>query len=105
MSRLPEPLRDHGAEATLFVRRSIIAAVVVVLLFGVLAFNLYHLQVEEHEQYQTRSNANDIKTLPIAPVRGLSTTAMVSLSSKTKRFIKSNLSQVKLPISMQHSKH
>jgi penicillin-binding protein 2 len=71
MSRLPEPLRDHSAEATLFVRRSIIAAVVVVLLFGVLAFNLYHLQVEEHEQYQTRSNANDIKTLPIAPVRGL----------------------------------
>ncbi|NLS55901.1 peptidoglycan DD-transpeptidase MrdA [Hafnia alvei] len=71
MSRLLEPFRDHSAEETLFIRRSIIAAVMVVLLFGVLVLNLYHLQVEEHDQYQTRSNANDIKTLPIAPVRGL----------------------------------
>lgn len=33
--------------------------------------NLYHLQVTQYEDYQTRSNGNRIKVLPIAPNRGL----------------------------------
>ncbi len=71
MALLNEEIRDHTAESLLFIRRAVIAFVVVVLLFGVLGFNLYHLQVGMHSFYQTRSNQNDIKMLPIAPSRGL----------------------------------
>ncbi len=71
MALLNEEIRDHTAESLLFIRRAIIAFVVVILLFGVLGFNLYHLQVGMHSFYQTRSNQNDIKMLPIAPSRGL----------------------------------
>ncbi|MGL5161435.1 MAG: peptidoglycan DD-transpeptidase MrdA, partial [Plesiomonas shigelloides] len=38
---------------------------------GVLVANLYHLQVQNYEDYQTRSNDNRIKLLPIPPSRGL----------------------------------
>jgi len=71
MALLNEEIRDHSAEATLFVRRAVIAFIFVFLMFGVLVFNLYHLQVGMHSFYQTRSNQNDIKMLPIAPSRGL----------------------------------
>ncbi len=33
--------------------------------------NLYYLQIERYEDYQTRSNGNRIKVLPVAPNRGL----------------------------------
>ncbi len=33
--------------------------------------NLYYLQVTKYEDYQTRSNGNRIKVLPVAPNRGL----------------------------------
>jgi penicillin-binding protein 2 len=36
-----------------------------------LLYNLYQLQVCQHQQYQTRSNDNCIKLLPIVPARGL----------------------------------
>lgn len=55
----------------LFIRRAVVAFLLVVVCFGVLIFNLYHLQVEQHDFYQTRSNQNDIKMVPIAPSRGL----------------------------------
>lgn len=54
----------------LFIRRAAIAFLLVVVCFGVLIVNLYHLQVEQHDFYQTRSNQNDIKMLPIAPAAG-----------------------------------
>ncbi len=55
----------------MFIRRAAIAFLLVVVCFGVLIVNLYHLQVDQHDFYQTRSNQNDIKMLPIAPSRGL----------------------------------
>ena len=36
-----------------------------------LLFNLYRLQVVHHDDYQTRSNDNRIKVVPVAPPRGL----------------------------------
>src|SRR5690606_10526917 len=33
--------------------------------------NLYYLQVTRYDDYQTRSNGNRIKVLPVAPNRGL----------------------------------
>lgn len=71
MPLLRDEIRDHSAEEMLFIRRAAIAFLLVVVCFGVLIFNLYHLQVEQHDFYQTRSNQNDIKMLPIAPSRGL----------------------------------
>lgn len=71
MALLRDEIRDHSAEEMLFIRRAVIAFLLVVVCFGVLIFNLYHLQVEQHDFYQTRSNQNDIKMLPIAPSRGL----------------------------------
>lgn len=64
-------MRDHGAESSLHWRRTLVAFVGIVLLMGVLFTNLYHLQVNEHQDYQTRSNDNRIKVVPIAPTRGL----------------------------------
>jgi len=37
----------------------------------VLVTNLYHLQVESYKDYETRSNDNRIRVVPIAPSRGL----------------------------------
>lgn len=71
MSLMRDEIRDHSAEEMLFIRRAVIAFLLVVVCFAVLIVNLYRLQVEQHDFYQTRSNQNDIKMLPIAPSRGL----------------------------------
>ncbi|WP_166111154.1 penicillin-binding protein 2 [Pseudoalteromonas sp. Z9A5] len=64
-------IRDHSAEANLFARRAFVGFVFVLALVAVLLSNLYTIQVEDHEDYQTRSNDNRIKVIPIAPNRGL----------------------------------
>jgi penicillin-binding protein 2 len=64
-------IRDHTAEANLFARRSIIALLVIGVMLAVILTNLYYLQVTRFEDYQTRSNGNRIKVLPVAPNRGL----------------------------------
>ncbi|UAA39938.1 penicillin-binding protein 2 [Paraneptunicella aestuarii] len=64
-------IRDHTAEANLFARRSIIALMVVALMMFAVLSNLYYLQITSYEDYQTRSNGNRIKVLPVTPNRGL----------------------------------
>jgi penicillin-binding protein 2 len=64
-------IRNHSAEANLFARRTFIAFVGVLLLLVLLFSNAYSLQVNSFEKYQTRSNSNRIKLLPVAPNRGL----------------------------------
>jgi len=64
-------IRNHSAEANLFARRTFIAFAGVVLLLLVLLGNVFNLQVESFEKYQTRSNSNRIKLLTVAPNRGL----------------------------------
>ena len=64
-------IRNHSAEANLFARRTFITFVGVLVLLLVLFSNIYSLQVESFEKYQTRSNSNRIKLLPVAPNRGL----------------------------------
>lgn len=66
-----EKIRNGQAEKNLFVRRAFIAFLGVLALTGVLLTNQYHLQVRDFDAYQTRSNGNRIKLLPIPPVRGL----------------------------------
>ena len=64
-------IRNHSAEANLFARRTFITFAGVLVLLLVLFTNIYSLQVESFEKYQTRSNSNRIKLLPVAPNRGL----------------------------------
>ncbi|MDR5612223.1 MAG: penicillin-binding transpeptidase domain-containing protein, partial [Arsenophonus sp.] len=65
------PFRDYTAESTLFIRRALIAFIIIVILVSILIANLYHLQVVRHEDYQTRSNDNRIKLVPVPPSRGI----------------------------------
>jgi penicillin-binding protein 2 len=64
-------IRDHTAEANLVARRTVVSIVFVCVLMSVIIINLYQLQVIHYEDYQTRSNGNRIKVLPVAPNRGL----------------------------------
>ncbi|WAJ70622.1 penicillin-binding protein 2 [Catenovulum adriaticum] len=64
-------IRDHLAEANLFARRAIVAIVVVIILIASLINNLYYLQVDKYQDYQTRADGNRIKVQPVAPNRGL----------------------------------
>ncbi|KAB0477443.1 penicillin-binding protein 2 [Vibrio chagasii] len=63
--------RDHKLEARLFRSRAVFAFICIVLLAGLLVLNIYCLQVTQHEYYQTRSNSNRIKIIPVPPTRGL----------------------------------
>jgi penicillin-binding protein 2 len=64
-------MRNHSAEANLFARRTFIIFMGVLILILILFNNIYSLQVNSFEKYQTRSNSNRIKLLPVAPNRGL----------------------------------
>ena len=59
-------IRDHRAESALFFRRALVSFIGIVVLVGILLTNLYHIQIQEHEDYQTRSNDNRIKIVPVA---------------------------------------
>ncbi|WP_189456678.1 penicillin-binding protein 2 [Cognatilysobacter bugurensis] len=64
-------LKNVAAEAVRFRQRSALAfAGVVIALLG-LAVWYFQLQVIEHEEYATRSEANRIKLQPVVPGRGL----------------------------------
>ncbi|MCC3841489.1 penicillin-binding protein 2 [Vibrio parahaemolyticus] len=64
-------IRDYQAEARLFASRAIVAFFGIVVLMGLLVANMYNIQVNQFHDYQTRSNDNRIKVVPIAPNRGL----------------------------------
>ena len=66
-----DPIRDKKAERNLFARRALVSFIGVLVLSVVLILNLYDLQVVNYDSYQTRSNGNRIKLLPLPPTRGL----------------------------------
>ena len=71
MAKARQTIRDHTAEANLFARRAFWCALIVFGLMAMLLINFYDLQVNQHVKYQTQSNDNRIKVLPVAPNRGL----------------------------------
>ncbi len=71
MAKVRQTIQDHSAEANLFARRAFVSMIFVVVLVCVLLINLYNLQVTQHDNYQTQSNGNRIKVVPVAPNRGL----------------------------------
>ena len=64
-------IRNKSAEANLFARRTLITFLGVLVMIFILFQNLYQLEVNSFEKYQTRSNKNRIKILPVEPNRGL----------------------------------
>ncbi|NQY33580.1 MAG: penicillin-binding protein 2 [Alteromonadaceae bacterium] len=64
-------IRNQTAEANLFARRTFIAFLGVLVLIIILFSNIYDLEINAYDKYQTRSNSNRIKLLPVAPNRGL----------------------------------
>ncbi|MEZ8824852.1 penicillin-binding protein 2 [Vibrio amylolyticus] len=71
MLRKRSQIRDHHEESRLFKSRALIAFVGIILLMGILLANLYNIQINQFQDYKTRSNDNRIKIVPIAPNRGL----------------------------------
>ncbi|WP_261834964.1 penicillin-binding protein 2 [Vibrio ishigakensis] len=71
MLRKRTQIRDHVFESRLFRSRAAVSFIGIVLLVGALVLNLYHIQVNQYQDYRTRSNDNRIKVVPIAPNRGL----------------------------------
>lgn len=64
-------IRDYNAESRLFARRAIVSFAGIIVLVSILIVNLYNLQINNFQDYKTRSNDNRIKIVPIAPNRGL----------------------------------
>lgn len=64
-------LKNAAAEALQFRRRAAIAFLAVAVALSCLAFWYFRLQVWQHSEYATRSEANRIKPRPVVPGRGL----------------------------------
>ncbi len=61
----------EAVETKIFRNRVIICSIVSLLMVAVLFANLYYLQVISYQDYQTRSNENRIKVMPVVPPRGI----------------------------------
>ena len=64
-------IQDFAAESRLFNQRAVVALIGVALLFCLIIYNQYQLQVVSYQDYSTRSEGNRIKVVPVAPNRGL----------------------------------
>ena len=65
------PVRNAAAEGEQFRRRALLAAAGVALALLALALGYGRLQIQQHEEYATRSEENRIRLDPIVPARGL----------------------------------
>jgi len=64
-------IRNHAAESALFMRRTLVVFIAILIAIGVLITNLYYLQIQSFESFQTRSNDNRINVQTVPPNRGL----------------------------------
>ena len=73
MNRGPrrQRLKNLGAEAEQFRRRALLGFLGIAVATAALAGGYFRLQVLQHEEFRTRSEANRIKPRPIVPARGL----------------------------------
>lgn len=63
--------KDHYTETRLFGSRVVAAFLVVLVLFGILLYRFYDLQLVNYQHYVTRADSNRIQVQPIPPTRGL----------------------------------
>jgi penicillin-binding protein 2 len=64
-------LKDHWQEQRLFLSRIIAAAIVVLLLAGLLVARLVQLQILDHERFAELSQGNRFRIDPLPPTRGI----------------------------------
>lgn len=64
-------IKDHWAEQRLFLRRVIVAALLMLGLTGLVAGRLTQLQIFEYEYFSAQSQGNRIRVQPVPPTRGL----------------------------------
>ena len=64
-------LKNYRQESHYFRIRLAVAAVFVLICFGILATRLFYLQMAKHEHYHTLAENNRISLVPIVPNRGL----------------------------------
>jgi penicillin-binding protein 2 len=71
MARSSLHLKDHWQEQRLFLSRVIAAAIIVLLLTGLLVTRLVQLQIFETERFVELSQGNRFRIEPMPPTRGL----------------------------------
>src|SRR5690606_11013588 len=64
------PLKDPYSEVRIFTMRILIAAVVMLIGFGILIFRYADLQITQYEKYSTESERNRVQLQPLPPKRG-----------------------------------
>lgn len=64
-------LKDPHKEVRIFSIRMLVAALGMVVLFGVLLYRYADLQIRHYERYSTASERNRVQLLPVPPKRGL----------------------------------
>ena len=64
-------IRNREAEVVVFRRRVLVAGLLILLAFLVLAGRMFWLQVIKRDYFHTLAEANRISTLPVVPNRGL----------------------------------
>lgn len=70
-ARRSKRIKNSAAESSLFQARALLALLVIGLALLVLAGRFYWLQIRQHDELLTRSDANRVKLLPVVPARGL----------------------------------
>ena len=71
MPRRDRQMKNHAAEAELFRRRALVGFLAVMLALTGLAGWYFRLQVLQHAEFATRSEANRLRLVPVVPARGL----------------------------------
>ncbi|MBD8525174.1 penicillin-binding protein 2 [Pseudomarimonas arenosa] len=69
--RRQKRIKNTVAESNLFQARALIALLLIALALLILAGRFYWLQISQHDELLTRSDANRVKLHPIVPARGL----------------------------------
>lgn len=66
-----QQFKDHQKEAKLFKGRLVVMVLIMLMLFGLLIYRYYSLQVVNYLEYATQSEHNRVHVEPIAPTRGI----------------------------------
>ena len=66
-----KPLKEARHEAALFRRRALAGFLIILACLVALGLRFSFLQVERHDEFSARSDANRVLTRPLAPARGL----------------------------------
>lgn len=64
-------IKDHIQESQLFLNRTVASLFIVIILISILIIRMFFLQVVKHNEYETQSNDNRLRLMPLSPTRGL----------------------------------